>query len=633
MRYLICLKFIVFILLLTALSETRLHAADLEQSYRKARETYDVLQAALRKKKRPSRDEWEKVLNRFLAIYERDPKGARAGDALFMAGKSLAGLHRTSQEDDDAWTAVTMFERVAHDFPANPLADDALVLSAELLEGPLVAPEEAYLRYRRIVDSFPKGDKAAHARRQLKELAAYAPLPRPAAAGKPPATPVSAVATPAAPASANPSPVAAALVPSAGTESSVVADGSPSSAAPAGPGETRLAGIRFWSNPGYTRVVLDLTVNARYTTNFLSADPVENLPPRLYLDISPATLDPVLKAPTIVDDGLLRRIRTGVPENGKVRVVLDLISVGQYKVFPLNDPYRLVIDISGDKAPAIKALAPVIQASPPVVSAPAATAPAAKVDDVAAVLAQVPPPPPPPAVPSVAVSTGLRRIVVDAGHGGKDPGAIGPNGLQEKEVTLALARKVGKRLEEALGCDVVLTRDRDVFLPLEERTAIANKVGADLFISVHANAAPNRQAYGIETYYLNFSKNDKAAAVAARENGTSLKEVSDLEQILFDLMANSKINESSRLAAEIQKSLVDRLDNRFKEVRDLGVRQGPFYVLLGATMPSVLVEAAFISHPREEQRLASHKYQDETADAIAEAVGNYARAHKLIASR
>jgi N-acetylmuramoyl-L-alanine amidase len=629
---LVLLKFMVLMVVLSALAETRLYAADMEQAYRKARDAYDVLQAAPRKK-RPARGEWEKVLNRFLAIYERDPKGTRAGDALFMAGKTLVGLHRTSQADDDAWTAVTLFERVARDFPANPLADDALVLSAELLEGPLVAPEEAYLRYRRIVELFPKGDKAAHARRQLKELAAYAPLPPKVAVDKPAATPSASVVTATHNSqTTNAIPVDMASAADARVANSTVTDGNQPPALPAVAGETRLAGIRFWSNPGYTRVVLDLTENAGFSTNFLSADPVENLSPRLYLDISPATLDPVLKAPTIVDDGLLRRIRTGVPEKGKVRVVLDLISIGQYKVFPLNDPYRLVIDISGDKAPEIKALEPAIQAAPPTVAETLAK-PDGKLDEVAKVLDQLPPPAPPPAIPSTPVSNGLRRIVVDAGHGGKDPGAIGPNGLQEKDVTLALARKVGLRLQETLGCDVVLTRDRDVFLPLEERTAIANKVGADLFISVHANAAPNRQAYGIETYYLNFSKNDKAAAVAARENGTSLKEVSDLEQILFDLMANSKINESSRLAAEIQRALVDRLDNRFDEVRDLGVRQGPFYVLLGATMPSVLVEAAFISHPREEQRLASRKYQEETADAIAEAVGNYARAHKLIASR
>lgn len=588
-------------------------AADIEKEYRQTRKAYDVLLKAPRKQQ--GRAEWERLLDRFMAVYERDPKGPRAGEALFMAGKTLAGMHRLSQLDDDAWTAVTMFEHVSRDVPGSPLGDDALVLAAELLEGPLVAPEEAYLRYRRIIELYPDGDKAAHARKQLKILAAYAPLPQ---KSKPAAPVLAGAAAPAPVPTPPPSP------PAPMTVAAPVL-----SPAPAAVGESRLAGIRFWSNPGYTRVVLDLTAEATYTTNFLNADPVENLPPRLFLDIGPATLDPVLKAPTVVDDGLLRRIRTGVPESGKVRVVLDLVSIGQYKVFPLSDPQRLVIDISGDKVPELKALEPSLQATPP----PVVSEPPARTDEVARVLEQLPPPPPPPVVPSTAVATGLRRIVVDAGHGGKDPGAVGPNGTLEKDITLALARKIAQRLQETLGCDVVLTRNRDIFLPLEERTAIANKVGADLFISVHANAAPNRQAYGIETYYLNFSKNDKAAAVAARENGTSLKEVTDLEQILFDLMANSKINESSLLAAEIQKALIGRLDGQFEEIRDLGVRQGPFYVLLGATMPSVLVEAAFISHPREEQRLVSRKYQEETAEAIAEAVKNYARTHKLIASR
>jgi N-acetylmuramoyl-L-alanine amidase len=271
--------------------------------------------------------------------------------------------------------------------------------------------------------------------------------------------------------------------------------------------------------------------------------------------------------------------------------------------------------------PALTAAEPELQAAPP-----------AKSDEVAKILERQPLPVPPPVLPVAPALTGLRRIVIDAGHGGKDPGAIGPSGLKEKDVTLAMSLKIAERLRETLGCEVILTRDRDIYLPLEERTAIANKVGADLFISVHVNAAPNRQAYGIETYYLNFSKNDKAAAVAARENGTTLKEVGDLELILFDLMANAKINESSRLAAEIQRSLVGRLGKQFDEIRDLGVRQGPFYVLLGATMPSVLVEAAFISHPREERRLATSSYHEHTADAIAEAVKSYARAHKLIAA-
>ncbi|PLX85152.1 MAG: hypothetical protein C0617_05565 [Desulfuromonas sp.] len=200
-------------------------------------------------------------------------------------------------------------------------------------------------------------------------------------------------------------------------------------------------------------------------------------------------------------------------------------------------------------------------------------------------------------------------------------------------MTLALAKELAKRLEKEFGCEVILTRDRDVFLPLEERTAIANKVDADLLISVHANANRNRKAYGVETFYLNFSKNDKAAAVAARENGTSLKQVGDLELILFDLMANAKINESSRLASEIQRALVNDLGKEYKEIRDLGVKQGPFYVLLGATMPSVLVEAAFISNKREEKRLTDRRFQQKTGSAIVRGIRNYATALKLIAAK
>jgi len=259
--------------------------------------------------------------------------------------------------------------------------------------------------------------------------------------------------------------------------------------------------------------------------------------------------------------------------------------------------------------------------------------PKGKNDAIAKVLEQTPEEPQPQINLPQGSSNRLRRIVVDAGHGGKDPGAIGAGGTQEKDVTLALAKILAKRLKQEFGCQVVLTRDKDVFLALEERTALANRLGADLFISIHANASANRSVQGIETYYLNFSKNDKAAAVAARENGTSLKQVSDLEMILFDLMANSKINESSRLAAEIQNSLVSNLNRHYSQVKDHGVRQGPFYVLLGATMPSVLVETAFISNKTEEKRLASSKYQQRAADAIVAGVKKFAKASRMIATK
>lgn len=228
---------------------------------------------------------------------------------------------------------------------------------------------------------------------------------------------------------------------------------------------------------------------------------------------------------------------------------------------------------------------------------------------------------------------GLRCIVVDPGHGGKDPGAVGPGGVKEKEVALAIARSLAMRLRDRLGCKVLLSRDQDIYLTTEERAAFANRVDADLFISIHTNSASIKEAHGIETYSLNFSKNEQAAAVVARENETTLKEVGNLERILFDLMANSKIHESSRLAMEIQRNLVDRLNDHYDEVKNLGVRQGPFDVLLGATMPSVLIEVGFISNEKEEKRLNNSKYQELAVSGIAAGIVRYAQEHMLIAEK
>lgn len=168
-----------------------------------------------------------------------------------------------------------------------------------------------------------------------------------------------------------------------------------------------------------------------------------------------------------------------------------------------------------------------------------------------------------------------------------------------------------------------MTRSTDVFIPLEERTAIANKVNADLFVSIHANASLNRGASGIETYYLNLAKTEKAAQLAARENGTSLEKVSLLQAILFDLMANYKLNDSAHLAEEVQKALYRKLHGQYPSTRNLGVKQGPFYVLVGATMPSILVETAFISNEAEEERLKDSSYQEQAAEGILEGVKGY----------
>lgn len=573
------LLLLALLLLLPAMA-----TADGEKDYRSAVDAYRKLADSSRN--RLYRDHWNRLIDRFLTVQRTYPQHRRAPAALYQAGKACRDLYGISRRLEDASRAAELFQSLADRYPASTLADDALLYAAQLHEEPLADLPRAYRNYRRMVDDFPAGDMAPAARRKVAELARYAPS-APIAAGKP-----------ASPGSASP--------PAAATADRALAE---------------LSGIRLWSTPGYTRVVLDLSGPADFTANLLAGDPAAGQVPRLYVDVRGVAPGRELAEVTQVQDGLLKQVRTGRFDGETVRVVLDLVSLKDYKIFPLSDPSRIVLDVTGDQ--------PLLSADRPQLTAP----PQENQDVLAEVLGKGPQERPltvrvPPATGSV-----LRRVVVDAGHGGKDPGAIGPKGLMEKDVTLAMAKVLARKLKEEIGCEVILTRSGDVYLPLEERTAIANRVGADLFISIHANAAPNRNAFGIETYYLNFSKNDKAAAVAARENGTSLKQVGDLELILFDLMANSKINESSRLAAEIQKSLVSQLGRDYQHVKDLGVRQGPFYVLLGATMPSVLVETAFISHPREESRLKDRRFHEKAAAAIVHAVQQYANALRMIAAQ
>ncbi len=594
-------RIVIYILtFICLLSPTAVFAENVEQAYQKARDAYYSLQNSSRKQM--YREQWERVYNQFESVYERFPKSKRGADALYMCGKTTAGLYGVSRIKPDAERAVEIFEQMAESYPYSSLADDSLLKAGKLLEEALNDKQRAYIVYHRLVNRLPDGDMVGKAKLRLTALANYAP-PEPAPLPERPA--VKKIAQKAYKSSEKP---LGSEKPSGGTKELA--------------GKGRLTAIRYWSNPGYTRIVLDVSREAQFSAHYLVPEPSKGNPPRLYVDIEKTSLEESLQEPTVVDDGLLRQIRTGLPQPDTVRVVLDLDSVGDYKVFPLSDPWRIVIDIAGDKTPELKRLETEISALPESGN-----------DAIAKVLRESPKDQQPLHIPKVPAATTLRRIVVDAGHGGKDPGAVGPNGVYEKTVTLKLAKALSKELTKLLDCEVILTRSADVYLPLEERTAIANKVGADLFLSLHANANKSHKPYGIETYYLNFSKNDKAAAVAARENGTSLKQVSDLELILFDLMANAKINESSRLATEIQKTLVQQLSKKYSKIKDLGVRQGPFYVLLGATMPSVLVETAFLSNPREEKRLANSAYQKSAAKAIALAVKNYAVNNKLIAAR
>ncbi|MBL8924027.1 MAG: N-acetylmuramoyl-L-alanine amidase [Myxococcaceae bacterium] len=233
---------------------------------------------------------------------------------------------------------------------------------------------------------------------------------------------------------------------------------------------------------------------------------------------------------------------------------------------------------------------------------------------------------------SLAQQLGLKvkRVIIDAGHGGHDTGAIGPSGVREKDVALAVVLKLKARLE-AQGLEVVLTRGDDTFIALEERTRIANREHGDLFISIHCNAAPSKSLRGVETYTLNTSSNRYSVRLAARENATTERGINDLQYILADLATKANTGESQRLADRVQRSIVRGLTKDYKGVRDLGTKEALFVVLLGAKMPSILVETSFLSNPEDEQRLASEEYQESLAEHIAEAVDGFLEERNKVA--
>jgi N-acetylmuramoyl-L-alanine amidase len=218
----------------------------------------------------------------------------------------------------------------------------------------------------------------------------------------------------------------------------------------------------------------------------------------------------------------------------------------------------------------------------------------------------------------------IGRIVIDAGHGGHDTGTIGPTGLMEKDLCLDVALRLGKIIQQKLpGAEIVYTRSDDTFIPLEDRTRIANDAKADLFVSIHANSSPDHGARGVETYYLNMRGSADAMEVAARENAVSQQGIHDLEDIVKKIARTEKIDESKELAEDIQDSLSKRIQKTAKPVKNRGVRKAPFVVLIGADMPSILTEISFLSNPTDEQLLKKPEHRQRVAEGLYQGVADY----------
>ncbi len=371
-----------------------------------------------------------------------------------------------------------------------------------------------------------------------------------------------------------------------------------------------LQDVRFRSESQTTRVVIELDDAVQYATGRLSQ------PDRLYLDLKHTKLTPGWDNQQLqVDDSRLTAIRIAQHQSGIVRIVLDLRVAPLYSVFTLRQPYRIVIDLeSMARPPAVKPkVTPQVAVKPkpkPVVKPKerAKSKPVVRPKPKSKPVARSQPKP----------ATTPLVLVIDPGHGGKDPGAIGPQGLQEKNVVLQVAKELRQIILKALPqYQVILTREEDVFLPLSDRAKIANKRKADVFISIHANASDRRKVRGIETWYLSFAANtERAKRIAARENNMSTRQLTELQRILQDLHETDRINQSALLAGMTQASLVSHMETRYSTVPNRGVDGAPFMVLLRTSMPSVLVEIGFVSNPQEEKQLRQPAYQKSLAQGI-----------------
>ncbi len=389
-------------------------------------------------------------------------------------------------------------------------------------------------------------------------------------------------------------------------------------------GLVQVHNIRHWSDSRreYTRVVIDMDKDITYRQEQLES------PQRIYFDLLGATITKTLAQKDFpVKGDFLRRIRVGQNTPTTVRVVLDFKNVSDYNVFWLPDPYRLVIDISGEKPRETSVSNRSTNADN--LAPRSTTEPLENPEDLRLT------PPPRDDGQSIYQQLGLepRRILIDPGHGGHDPGTTSRKGLREKDLVLDISKRVAELLRSNTF-EVLMTRDSDIFIPLEERTAIANSKGADLFVSIHINASRSTRPRGTETYFLNLTTDPDAAEVAARENASSTRRLSELNNLLQKVMNNSKITESRELATQIQDAMASTLLPSKNDVRNRGVKKAPFYVLLGAQMPAVLVEVAYLSNQKDEALLNDPNYRQKVAESIAKGINTYhttlARTAKMI---
>lgn len=544
--------------------------------------------------RRRYRHHYETLVKRLRGVADKHPGGARADDALYVAAQLLDEQHAVSRTAADLDAAIAAYVRVADGYPESNLADDALYAAALLTLEHKGDKGRAAALLQRIADM----KTAADFRPQAKQLLATLPAPK--------ARDVSAVLEQMAEELAKEPEIPQVEVlpdaPPAGTKAREMV-----AFAHGKDDDDSVVTVRFDGEVGVSRG--EVPPNAEKGR-------------RVFYDFKPAKLPKRFMSPVEVGDGVVARVRAGQFESDVVRLVVELEDEDEPLLSLTKDPFELKLTVSlaeqrGEPPRVASAEEPLPPRAPASASLPTAAEVKARLGASGA----------PGKVPlSQQLGLRVKRIVLDAGHGGKDTGAIGKKGTKEKDVTLAIAKSVRARLEKELpGIEVIMTRDDDTFVELEDRTRIANDAGADLFVSIHCNANPSRRVRGVETYYLNITHDRYAIRLAARENAhaNADKRISDLQFILADLAMKSNVDESIRLGRQVQRSLVGRLREDYQGVQDLGLKHALFYVLLGARMPAILVETSFVSNAQEETRLRTKAYQDSISDGIVRGVHRF----------
>lgn len=569
----------------------RLNNESFEQQYKNANNYYLLLErnSSLGKE----RGNWLNGVKNFRKIHLVQKIGLLGPSSLYMMAKMHRRMYDQFKIPIDLDNAIEQFIDVATLYPAHSLADDALFAAAESSLLSKGKEQQAEGWYRKIVEVYPKGDYYEKALTRIKEQNKNRQGPTVAALPSPPTA-------------------AKDLV--------------------------QILPVKHWSSPGYTRIVIQASSPIAYTSGLRNKDSDQSR--RLYVDLIQSVIPPQPSHPVQVRDSLLRQIHLSQHNNNTVRVDLDFDALSEYKIFSLNDPFRVVVDVHSALPPRIaEQSTPELPLSQQQIKESIKEPPTAlkqSNEKQVVSLEDQKKKSPNPEFQKKPLGTdqislaqqlglGVRKIVIDPGHGGKDPGAMAYD-LKEKDIVLKVSKKIEKVLKKKFRYDVALTRTKDVYIPLEERTALANTQHGDLFISIHVNAHTDKTKGGIETYFLNLATNADAMRVAALENATSTHNISELQNILTNLMKNSKIDESSRLAQFVQTNLVLGVEQKYK-TRDLGVKQAPFYVLIGAEMPAILAEISFITNQNEAKLLQDEQYLNKIADQIAAGIAAYVDHH------